>query len=106
MAASLETTVKAEAIAAAIRAATGTSPEVIYTNDTASLIFTDEGAKKLRYFIETQMAKKGGKINIALAPVIVPLIIKKAWPIAAAATLALILTGYLFARATSRTRGR
>lgn len=97
MPAALETILKAEGIAAAIQAATGNRPDIVYQDDTANLIFTETAAKNIRDFLEVQAAKEG-KIKIAFAPVVVPLLIKKSWPIAAAVIVTLLLTGYIVGR--------
>ena len=94
MPASIDTTIKAEATATAIGAATGQYPQVLYTDDTANIIFTEAQGKAIRDFIEKQLAAPKGKINLELMPVIMPLVLKKALPPAILAAVGLLLIGY------------
>lgn len=98
MATSLNTAFKAEAIAAAIQAATGERPDIVYRPDgTAQILFTENAAKNIRSFLEKQAAKKSD-IDISFLPVIAPLIIKKTWPFVAGAAGLFLLIGYLAGR--------
>ena len=97
MPASLEVALKANAIAAAIQQITGETPDILYKDNTAELVFSENAAANIRNFIEAQLAKKSN-ISIAAGPVIMPLIIKKTLPLAIAAILALLIIGYFIGR--------
>ena len=94
----LPTILKANAIVAAISTVTGETPTVQYLPDgTADIIFSETGAQKIRDFITANMAKKSD-VQLEILPVLMPLILKKALPLAAAAVLAILLIGYLIGK--------
>lgn len=93
------TQLKAQGIVAAIQAATGQGGNLVYNEDgTIKILFTQEQARGIRNFLEKQAQKKSD-ISISWLPVLAPLIIKKTWPLALGALVALLLTGFIFGKA-------
>jgi len=91
----LQTTIKAEGIAAAINAATGQKSTVIYTPEgIAKISFSRDAQKNLQNYLYAQIQKKTD-IEIDFLPIVAPIVFKKVMPYAAAALAALLLTGYI-----------
>jgi hypothetical protein len=91
--AGIQTTLKAEAIRAALNGITGTEPKILYAENSARIYWTPEDQKRVQNWLET-VSRPSGKhqdVSIDFAPVILPLALKKAFiPI-----LALLAAGYI-----------
>ena len=85
---------KAETIAAAIYAATGIQPQVIYRPDRNPFVtFSNENAEKMRAFVYTQMKKKGD-VDIDFLRLVKPVILKDLLPYVLLAFLGAFGAGY------------
>jgi hypothetical protein len=79
--ATLATTAKAKLIQGAINTVFGFEPELIISETTAEIKFTDNQKKILRDWIEKQMNKAQPKdIKIDISGILFPIVLKKAFP--------------------------
>lgn len=78
------TKAKATAYATAIYLAIGSDPIVEEKSDHMRIRFTTDQQKKLREFIERQMKKGSGDVRVELAPVLMPIFMKRLLPLAGA----------------------
>ena len=96
---SLQTQVKAETIKAALYAATGIRPDVIYRTDgTAFVTYNPDNAQKIGAFIENQLKKTNipDDVQIDFFPFVKPVLFKQILPAAGAAIVAIFAIGYFF----------
>lgn len=94
------TKIKAEGIALAINQILGFRPTVVYSENYAEIKFTPDQERIARAWIENQMSKKGppGDIRINLVPIVLPLLLTKAFPFLAGAAG----VGYFFGKKTKK----
>jgi hypothetical protein len=91
-----DTELKAEAVAAAIKAATGVRAVVRDAGKYAEITFGPADQVALRAWIEKQLtAKPSGDVRFNLGPVVHPLVLRKALPFLLGAAAA----GFLLSRA-------
>lgn len=76
----LEVTIKSTALQTAIQAGTGQKPKIRKDGGKTILYFSEPQQKVLRQQLENQLNKKSGQITVEVAPIINPLILKKALP--------------------------
>jgi len=90
----LEVTLKSKALQTAIDAGTGQKPKIKTVNGKTILYFSEKQQKVLGQQLENQLNKKSGQITVEVAPVINPIIIKKAVPYLAGA----LAIGYIIGK--------
>jgi hypothetical protein len=97
---SLSTRLQAEGIALAIDTFAQQKPLVAYQPDgTADVYFTQEQIAPLQAKLAELIAKKG-TVNIHAAPIVVPVLLKKLWPV----ILGIAGAGFLVAVLTMKRR--
>jgi hypothetical protein len=84
MALGFGTKAKATAYATAIYLAIGSEPIVEEMPGYMNIRFTPQQQKKLREFIERQMKKGMGDVRVEIAPVLMPIFLKRLLPLAGA----------------------
>lgn len=98
--ASISTTVKREALtqawAAWIMSATGERPNITYYDDGVDITWKEGQARKMEEYLAAAMAEKepdpnAANVNVALAPVLLPLALKKSLGYIVAYSAALII---------------
>lgn len=75
-----ETELKAEAIAAAVKAAVGVRPQIVDGGKYALLRFSPSGQVAARGWLESQFGKPPGDVRVDVGPVVNPVVLKKALP--------------------------
>lgn len=76
--ASLATSAKAKLLGGVIKQIFGFSPQIVYHETYAEIIFTKDQEKVMTVWIEKQMERKEpGDIHLNLLPILLPVIIKK-----------------------------
>jgi hypothetical protein len=93
MAASFGAQAKAAAYSTAIYLAIGSSPIVEEKQDHIRIRFTPDQQKKLRDFIELQMKKAPGDVRVEIAPILMPIFLKRILPFAGAALAGIFMWG-------------
>lgn len=90
-----DTELKAEAVAAAIKAATGVRPVIRDAGKYAEITWGPADQVALRSWIDKQLTKRPtGDIRFVLGPVVHPLVLKKALPF----LLGAMAAGFLLSR--------
>lgn len=84
---------KSQGLSLAIKAATGETPIISDYTDYSELSFDPEQVKRLRQKLHAALSAAPGDVRIDLAPVIVPVVLKKIAPLAIAGMLGIYLLG-------------
>jgi hypothetical protein len=93
--ANLQTTLKASAIQIAARELTGISPEIEQYPDHVRLFWTPENQRAMQQYIENQLKPRpAGDVQIDVAPILLPLGVKKVLPYA----LGILAIGFIIGR--------
>jgi|WetSurMetagenome_2_1015567.scaffolds.fasta_scaffold06083_7 hypothetical protein len=92
---STTTSLKTEAIAAALSTILGSSPVTSYSNGKGKITFTSDQSKKFQTMIDSVKLKSGATdINIDFLPVVMPVVLKKTVPY----ILGLVAIGYVLGK--------
>lgn len=81
------TTVKAEAVSAAIALFTGERPVKDVSGETITIRFTQAQVKQLQALLSDWLGSPSGPLRIDVAPVVVPVMLKRMFPYAAIAAV-------------------
>lgn len=93
----LTTTIKAEAVAAALGKLTGARPVVHDVGGRAVIRWRDEDLPVARAWLDTQLSKGGGApadVSVDLVPVVTPYAARTVLPV----VLGVLLVGYIMGR--------
>jgi len=94
--ANLQTTLKAGALQIVAEQLTGIKPDIETFPDHVRLYWTPENQRAMQYYIENQLKPRpAGDVRIDVAPILLPLGVKKILPYA----LGILAIGFIIGRA-------
>lgn len=88
-----QTVIKSQALALAIRSATGETPLVTDFDTYSELSFDEDQVKRLRERLKSALSSAPGDVRVDLSPIITPVVLQKVVPIAIIGALAAYVMG-------------